>query len=83
MTTRKVAVSIPEETLKRAKVHARSLKSRGLSAYVSAALLEKVMADDLSFLFREILSESGGPATKQESELADRALGIKKKRRAA
>jgi hypothetical protein len=83
MTTRKVAVSVPEETLKRAKVHARALKSRGLSAYMSEALAEKTMNDDLALLFREILSESGGRATKQEADKADRILGIKKKRRAA
>jgi hypothetical protein len=91
MTTRKVAISVPEETLRRAKLHAKAIRSRGLSAYVSEALAEKVMTDDLSALFEEILAESGGPATRREIERADRALHVgvevravaKKKRRAA
>jgi hypothetical protein len=83
MTTRKVAISVPEETLKRAKAHAKKLKSRGLSAYVSEAIAQRVMSDDLKQLFQELLSESGGPATEDEAARADALLGVKKKRRAA
>jgi hypothetical protein len=50
-----------------------------VSAYVTAALEEKVKLDDLSTLLAEMLEESGGPVTPAERRTLDRMLGVGKK----
>ena len=85
MTVSKIAVSLPDALV----THARRAVARGraesVSAYVAAAMEEKVKLDDLESLLREMLAETGGPLTAKERREADVVLGIppQRKRRPA
>ena len=74
MTTSKIAVSVPSEVLTRAREAVRRGRSASLSAYVSAALAQKLMQDELDQLLEEMLAESGGPLTRTELKRAREAL---------
>ncbi len=81
MTTVKTAITVPEEILQRARGEVRRGRARSLSAYMSEALAQKLMLEDLDALLQEMLAETGGPLTKREKAAADRALGTARKRR--
>jgi Arc/MetJ-type ribon-helix-helix transcriptional regulator len=74
MTTAKIAVSLPQEVLRRARRAVRRGRASSMSAYVAAALEQKTKLDDLEDLLREMLAESGGPLTAAERRTADRAI---------
>jgi Arc/MetJ-type ribon-helix-helix transcriptional regulator len=74
MTTAKIAVSLPEEVLRRARRAIRRGRAPSMSAYVAAALEQKSKLDDLEDLLAEMLSETGGPLTAKERRIADRTL---------
>lgn len=74
MTTQKIAVTIPAEVLARARQAAQRERAPSLSAYVSAALEQKSMMDDLAHLLDAMLEESGGALTAAERRAADRVL---------
>lgn len=74
ITTTKIAVSLPEALVDRARGAVRSGRAASVSAYVAAALEEKAKLDDLSTLLEEMLEESGGPLTAAERRAADREL---------
>jgi Arc/MetJ-type ribon-helix-helix transcriptional regulator len=76
MTMEKIAVSLPKHVAERARRAVRRGHAPSVSAYVTAALKEKVKLDDLSTLLTEMLAESGGPLTTAERRAADRALGV-------
>jgi Arc/MetJ-type ribon-helix-helix transcriptional regulator len=83
--TEKIAVSLPKEVAERARRAVRRGHAASVSAYVAAALEEKVKLDDLSTLLLEMLEESGGPLTAAERRAAGKARGVGKparKRRA-
>jgi Arc/MetJ-type ribon-helix-helix transcriptional regulator len=80
MTTMKVAVSLPEETLRRAKRAVRRGRAESLSAYVSVALDQKATLDELDDLLNEMLDETGGPATPAEEQRIDRMIAGPKRR---
>ena len=77
----KIAVSLPL----RATEHTRRAVRKGLapsvSAYIASAIEEKAKLYDLAALLDEMLAESGGPLTPTEIREADRALGIRPKRK--
>ena len=75
MTKAKIAVSLPEELVDRAREAVRAGRADSVSAYVESALEEKARLDDLESLLDEMLAESGGPLTARERRAADRALG--------
>jgi Arc/MetJ-type ribon-helix-helix transcriptional regulator len=79
MTTEKIAVSLPKRIAERARAAVRQGRAASVSAYVAAALEQKVKLDDLSSLLDEMLEETGGPLTAGERRAADRALGIRSK----
>ena len=83
--TEKIAVSLPKEVADRARQAVRRGHAASVSAYVAAALEEKVKQDDLSTLLAEMLMETGGPLSAAERRAADRELGVasrsRKKRR--
>ena len=81
MTTAKIAVTIPEQVLRQARGAVRRGQARSLSAYVSAALAQKTMLDDLDTLLTEMLAQTGGPLTKAEERAADLALDGPRPRR--
>lgn len=74
MTTSKIAITVPDDVLKRAKTAVRRGRAPNLSAYVSGAIRDKVLLDDLESMFEEMLAESGGPLSAEESARADAAL---------
>lgn len=74
-STAKIAISLPTALAERARTAVRKGRAASVSAYVAAALEEKVKLDDLASLLDEMLAESGGPLTTAERRAADRALG--------
>jgi Arc/MetJ-type ribon-helix-helix transcriptional regulator len=77
MTAAKIAISLPPSIAERARRAVQRGRAASVSAYVAAALEEKIKMDDLSVLLSEMLAESGGPLTKAEQRTADRALGVR------
>lgn len=76
MTARpKVAVTLPPELVEQAQRAVREGRAPNFSAYVAAALEEKVKLDDLAALLEEMLAASGGPVTDAERAAADEILG--------
>lgn len=63
MTTEKVAVTIPAETLKRARKEVRAGRAKSLSAFVSDAVAEKLHRDELSDVLDAMDAEHGAPGT--------------------
>ena len=80
MTTAKIAVSLPEEVLRRAQRAVRRGRAPSMSAYVAEALEQRSKLDDLEELLDEMLEETGGPLTAKERQFADRVL-LRKRRR--
>jgi Arc/MetJ-type ribon-helix-helix transcriptional regulator len=76
MTTTKIAVSLPAELIARTRRAVRQGQASSVSAYVAAALEQKVTLDELSTMLAEMLAETGGPLTPAEAREADEALGI-------
>jgi Arc/MetJ-type ribon-helix-helix transcriptional regulator len=76
MTATKIAISLPPSIAARARRAVQRGHAASVSAYVAAALEEKVKMDDLSALLAEMLEESGGPLTRAEQHTADRSLGL-------
>jgi hypothetical protein len=72
----KLAISLPRNIAERARRAVRQGHAASVSAYVAVALEEKAKMDQLSLLLDEMLAESGGPLTKAEKRVADRALGV-------
>jgi Arc/MetJ-type ribon-helix-helix transcriptional regulator len=83
MTVSKIAVSLPEEVVARARRAVARGRAESMSAYVAAALAEKAKLDDLADLLQEMLAESGGPMTASERRGADAILGSALRRRSA
>jgi urate oxidase len=61
MTAIKIAVTVPEEVLKRAKSHVKAGKAKTLSSLVSEAVEEKVARDELAEILAEMDAERGPP----------------------
>jgi Arc/MetJ-type ribon-helix-helix transcriptional regulator len=83
MTVSKIAVSLPEEIVVRARRAVARGRAESMSAYVAAALAEKAKLDDLADLLQEMLAKSGGPMTASERRAADAVLGGGPRRRTA
>ena len=62
MTTAKVALSIPSETLKEAKKQVAKGRSKSLSSFVSEALNEKLRRDELEAILDAMDRELGAPS---------------------
>lgn len=76
MTPReKIAVTIPADLATRAREAVKKGRAASVSAYVTAALEERVKLDDLDELLSEMLAETGGPMTDEERAWADSVLG--------
>ena len=74
--TTKLAISLPAPLAERARRAVRRGRAASVSAYIAAAVEEKVKLDDLAALFDEMLAETGWPLTAAERRRADRDLGI-------
>ena len=77
MTMEKIAVSVPRETLARARRAVRKGRAASVSAYVTAAIEEKAKLDELADMLTAMLEESGGPLSAAEKRAADEALGLR------
>lgn len=80
MTMAKIAISLPKETLKKARGEVRRRKTT-MSAYIAELLDERVMDRDLQEMVDEVLAETGGPMTRDEERWADEVLGLRRKGR--
>lgn len=76
MTTEKIAVTVPRNLLRKARSAVRKGAARSLSAYISGALEQKTMLDELDSLLESMLAETGGPLTPAEIRAADTALTV-------
>lgn len=76
MTKAKIAVSLPPALVSRAEAAVRAGRARSISAYVAAALEEKVKLDELETMLAAMLAETGNPLTDDETAAADAALGL-------
>jgi len=74
MKSAKIAVSLPDTLVRRARGAVRRGRASSVSSYVAAALEEKVKLDDLAELLQQMLAETGGALTAAERRVADRAL---------
>jgi antitoxin ParD1/3/4 len=83
MTMAKIAVSLPDALVARARRAVAQGRAESVSAYVADALAEKAKLDDLADLLQQMLAESGGPLTDAERQAADRALGLPARKRRA
>jgi hypothetical protein len=66
MTTEKVALSVPAETLRLAREHVRAGRAKSLSAFVSEAVDEKVRRGDLAQILDAMAEEYGSPSKAAE-----------------
>lgn len=73
MTAVKIAVTVPEQVLKRARAQVRAGKAKTLSSLVSAAVEEKVARDELADIL-EALDAAHGPLSKADKAWAKRVL---------
>jgi Arc/MetJ-type ribon-helix-helix transcriptional regulator len=75
MTVAKIAVSLPQDVLAKARAAVDSGRAASVSAYVADAVRERTEADELAVMLDEMLAETGGPLTDAETADARRALG--------
>jgi len=75
MTMSKIAVSLPSDLVEGVRRAVAAGRAPSVSAYVAAALADRVRRDDLDVLLDEMLAETGGPLTDAEIRAADEALG--------
>ena len=75
----KIAVTIPRQTLANAKRAVRAGRARSLSDYISRALEQNILLDDLDSLLDELLQKSGiGHLRGSERRFADSILSGRK-----
>lgn len=79
MTMAKIAITMPKETLARARTATRRAKTT-LSAYISRAVDQQAQLDDLDVLLAE-MSVEHGPSTVARRRAAEAALFGKPGRR--
>lgn len=81
MTTQKIAITVPQETLVRARRAVKAGRAASLSAYISHAIDQRSLLDDLDLLLQEMLEASGGPLTVAEERRADAILSHSTRRK--
>jgi Arc/MetJ-type ribon-helix-helix transcriptional regulator len=81
MTASKLAISLPEALVARARHAVARGRAASVSAYIASAIEEKTKHDDLAELLEEMLAETGGPLTAAERRSADRILGKNRPRK--
>jgi hypothetical protein len=76
MTAVKIAISLPEHLVAKAKRGIRAGQAKTMSGYVASAIEQKADPDDLRRMLDEMLAETGGPLTAAEKRRVDRELGL-------
>lgn len=77
MTAVKIAISLPEEAVRRVRDAVRSGRAPSASAFIAQAIAHETTRDELRAMLGEMLEETGGPATPAEKREIDRELGIR------
>ena len=67
-------MTVPAELVSRAREAVKKGRAASVSAYITAALEERVKLDELDELLADMLAESGGPMTDEERAWADGVL---------
>lgn len=75
MTKAKIAITIDEELVRRAKLEVAAGRATSVSAYIEEAVARRAEGDALDDLLHELLEATGGPLTDEERASADRILG--------
>lgn len=73
MTT-KIAISLPDELAAAARDAVRDGRADSVSAFVAAAINDKVRRDTWTELMHDLLAETGGPLTAAEIAATDEEL---------
>lgn len=81
MTTRKVAITLPEEQVVEAKRAVAEGRARSVSAYVAAAIAARVEHDGLRAYVDALIAEHGKPSS-EDYAWADAQLDSAQRRRA-
>lgn len=81
MTTRKIAITLPEEQVAEAKRAVTEGRARSVSAYVAEAIAARAERDGLRAYVDALIDEHGAP-TPQDYAWADAQLDSVKRRRA-
>ena len=74
MTTSKIAITLPEEQLKRVHREVRAGRADSVSGYIAHVLAEQERRESLRELLRDLIAEHGQPK-QQDVRWAKRALG--------
>ena len=80
MTATKIAVSLPEHAIARARRAVRTGEAASVSAFITQAIERTAEADDLEKMLAEMLAETGGPPTLAERRAFRREVGPPPKR---
>lgn len=75
MTATKIAVSLPDHAIARARRAVRTGEAASVSAFITDAIERTGDADDLEKMLAEMLAETGGPPTLAERRAFRRELG--------
>jgi len=76
----KIAISLPSRVAENARRAVKAGEAPSLSAYIVAALEQKMQPGDLEKMLDEMLLASGGPMTDRERHEADELLGVAPRR---
>ena len=73
MTTSKIAITLPEEQLKRVHREVRAGRAESVSGYIAQVLAEQERRESLRELLRDLIAEHGEPE-RQDKQWAKSAL---------
>ena len=82
MTAAKIAISLPDHALARARRAVQSGEAASVSAFIARAIEQQTSREDLRDMLAGMLAETGGPVTAKEKREIDRELGVPPRRRA-
>lgn len=81
MTKAKIAITVSQATLAKAKKAVKEGRATSVSAFFEAAVEHRESREDTIAMLDDILEETGGPLTAAEKREADRILGTKPRRK--
>ena len=74
----KITISLPSRAAEHVKRAVKLGRAASASAYITTAIEEKASSGTLLEMLEEMLEETGGPPTPEETRKVDRLLGISK-----
>jgi len=79
MNARKIAVTVPDDLVRKAEDEVTAGRARSLSAYVTEAVRERLQRDELADILKRMDEELGAPK-RADTEWAARVVAKAKKR---